>query len=412
MDTAIIGHDAPFMGADVVHITRRKDPNRTGEWRYQIHYTHDGERWFIYSDPHRGTPLASRKAVDQLKAVIELEIDRGDHNPLRYQPASKRRWRFDFIIRKWLEGVERMVAQGQRSAGTLRAYRTYVEYYLIPHFGDQDVTEIKKHHITGLVEALPELKRKVLELEISRGRRRNPKITDADLEMAPKTMKHILLVLATFLNYCVDQEILLRAPSMPAIRVPRRSPRWTDQETQYRVLAFVPEKHRDFAEFNILHGFRQGEACDLRVKDVSLGGTPAIRLHHKKTGVTHYVPMHPKAVDMVARKCQGKLPEGHIFSYVDEAGIPRAYTVGRLFRVTKAALIKAGLDLTPYELFKHSKLTQAAQNGASSDEITAYAGWASKAMADVYINNDVRNLAKLHEKAEVVEIKKKEGKAE
>lgn len=374
---------------------------KSGEARYYLRYWYidpkDGHRvrWKIDSDV-KGLPLASEAQAFALALQIEEEIG-SVHNPYKYQPTYKNLWAFARQAGLWLAHVDGMVKGDHLSPKTAGKYRSHVENYFIPHFGQKDIKEIHKFHLTEFLKRLPELRAELVTREIARKRVKVDRAGEA-AAISLKTQKDIMDTLATFFNYCAGEELLSKAdiPPFPKIRIPNMAPRWTDQEGQYRVLKEVEDRHKDMVEFNILHGFRNGEACALCVKDINLS-TNGIRLFHAKTKNEHWVPIHPRAIEMLRQRCAGRLPTARGFTYQDRFGAEHSYTVQSLYKITKAAIVAAGIgDMKPYELFKHSKLTQAGQCGASVEQIAQYAGWGSTAMAKKYVDSNVRPLQIMH----------------
>lgn len=350
-----------------------------GEKRYLLRYWFDGKRWEIFSD-RQGIPLASQVQAIKLASLIEDELNETPctHAPRKYQPFSKNDWAFNRLARKWLDAKKKDVV-----GATWAKYEMYMRLHIIPHFTDRDITTIRKPHLTEFKNSLP-------------------------ATHSAKTTHHLLATLRGFMNWCVENEILVRVPPFPCIKVPSRQPKWADQTTQFRVLEHVePAYHRDFVLFNILHGFRPGESCALNVGNVNLA-TGKIRLYHSKTKNEHEVGIHPWAVDLLKERIASRLPGAALFTFFCEryknTKAERRYTLGRLYKITATAMAKAGIKMTVYEFFKHSKMTQMANAGASPFMMQAYAGWSSAQMANKYVGLDGIAMQLVHPIAPVIPI--------
>ncbi len=367
------------------------------EARLVVYYYHpyeflDGRKqseWYVTSDLN-GLPLSSEPAALFLAGMIdkELEVERAGgerHNPLKFQAAHKNEWLFEPQIRRWLDLKEAEIA-----TSSFKKYTGYVEKYLIPHFGQKDIKKIIKNDITLFKAAIPKLAGRILE---------------------PKTINDLLRLLAEFFNFCVDNQIIATRPKVDGVSVPEKDVPWADYETQNRVLQLVDEPHKDFVLFNMRHGIRNGEACALRVKRINFSTKPptitiaeamtSYGLSGTKEDSVNHIPAHVECLEMLKRHCAGKTGDAFLFTMPN--GKP--YKVQGLYKIVKAAIRKAGLDMAPYQLFKHSVLTQAAVRGVSTDEIVSYAGWTSAAVAKKYVNKNVRAKAAVQTTAEVVPLK-------
>lgn len=96
--------------------------------------------WRIFSD-QAGNPFSSERVARKLAAVIDYELADKTHNPYKYQPSTNKLWLFKNQIMKWLDDKRKI-----NKPSTIATYESYLRLYIIPFFGEMDVSEIKAHY--------------------------------------------------------------------------------------------------------------------------------------------------------------------------------------------------------------------------------------------------------------------------
>lgn len=361
---------------DVVKVYKRAC-NVGADARYWLQYRYDKKTWKIYSDS-AGNAFSSERTARKLAAVIDYEIADKVHNPYKYQTATNKLWLFKNQIIIWLNGKYKTC-----KPSTTRSYESYIRLHILPYFGELDVSEIKAYHGLQFLDKLP-------------------------ATMQPKSRKEIFTILNGFFNHCARADIINKPPAMPRIQVPERVIRWADYETQEKVRAHIPEQHKPIVHFAMRHGMRIGEVLGLMEKDLDFKlNTITIQrslasygLTTTKTGRVRVIPMNDELVETLRGLCAEKLHDAFVFTF---RGKP--YSRNTLYKTATRAARKVGLKISAYELFRHSKITQAAVLEVSPLVIQQYSGHTSFNTTKKYLNMSALSLVSMHtKKKEVIPI--------
>lgn len=382
MQTALYTVQQTPYDLTVVKVCKRSG-KEGAELRFYLSYRYDKKTWRIFSD-QAGNPFSSERVARKLAAVIDYELADKAHNPYKYQPSTNKLWLFKNQIMIWLNDKRKV-----NKPSTIASYESYIRLYITPFFGAMDVSEIKAYHGAEFIKTLPG-------------------------GMAPVCKVAIISILNAFFRHCSRMEMIPKPPAMPKIQVPERAKRWADYETQQRILAQIPKKHQPLFHFAMRHGMRIGEVRGLMVKDIDFQrSTITVQrqlayygVSSTKTGRVRVLPLHPELVDTVFGLCYKQLPDSFVFKV---RGKP--YSHPTIYKVAMAAIRAEGLEkLTPYELFRHSVLTQAAVRGINLTLIQQYAGHASINTTRQYVDMTALNITSVQSMAPVVDLFKKEEK--
>jgi len=189
------------------------------------------------------------------------------------------------------------LAKDDISPYTWDAYQRYQKYFL-PFFGEMDVREIRKYHISDFRQSLP-------------------------ANYKAKTIKNILGVLHAFFTWVEDEEKIAKIPKFPKIEVPEPDWAWAEEETQKKILAKIPWGDRPIFIFMRRTACRQGEARVMQVADFEWGkGIVTIkrsiskdRIKPTKTSKIRKFPIHPDFEAWIKPLCGGnKLPSAFVFT--------------------------------------------------------------------------------------------------
>lgn len=215
------------------NIFKRKD----GRWeaRYVKGYELSGK--IRYGFCYGKTYKEAKDKVTQAKAVL------ASGNSL---PAARSRHRFAYYCDEWFEA-----GKGRFKESTRVKYRTVLDKHIKPRLGGC----FPPAFTAGLVEQF------TTQLLLEE-------------ELAPKTVRDILAVLRSILNYTAKQF----PGAFPQVEIPypkesKRETRVLTREEQTRFVAYLLED-MDECKFGVLlallTGIRIGELCALRWKNVSL----------------------------------------------------------------------------------------------------------------------------------------------
>lgn len=326
-------------------VTIQKIKTKGPDSRYQIRYYFNQKRWYVCSD--KGIVLSTEKSARKLAAVIDHEIAQNSHNPLTYQSTSSKQLLFKTQIQKWL-----LEKQRDCKPTTSKTYETFIRLYINPFFGEYDLPEIKAFHISDFLNSLPS-------------------------SLSPNSKNHILNVVKMFFCHCSKEDIIHKSPKMPSIKIPERSVRWADYETQNKLLDLIPPEDKAIFHFSMRQGLRICEVLGLMKKDVNFQtksisierGLLSYGLSSTKTGKNRFIPIHPELTDTLQNLCSLALPDAFLFT---KNGKP--YNKDQFYRIAQKAAKKLGLKISAYELVRHSVLSQAGVRLVDARTIQAFAG--------------------------------------
>lgn len=312
-----------------------------------------------------------------MASVIDYEIANKTHDPAKYQTASFQKRIFKTQIQKWLEEKQRTC-----KPTTAKTYETFIRIYINPFFGELDISEIKAFHGMDFLDTLP-------------------------ASLSPMSKNHIINVLKMFFNYCSKADIIHKAPAMPTIKIPEKSVRWADYETQNKLLAEIPPEDQPIFHFSLRHGLRICETLALMKKDVNFQtntitierGLVRYGLTSTKTGKIRIIPIHPELVDTLKNLCSLAFPDAFIFT---KGGAP--YNQDKFYHIAQKAAKKIGLKISAYELVRHSVLSQAGVRLVDARTIQAYAGHSRLSTTQKYTAMNALPLASVHSLAPVTQL--------
>lgn len=269
-------------------------------------------------------------------------------------------------------------------------------------FKSKDVREIRKIDIINFKEHL-----------------------EKESSLKGKSVKNILDVFKTFLRWCrFDLEIIGQVPAFPPVEVEPPGFRWLSAQDQISILEHIPEKHRPFIIFLMLHGLRPGEARALRCKDVNLAeesitvratfSNGIYRERRKgKQSIPFTIPIHPEMFDFIRERVRNNLPEAYAFV---NPRTGRYYSETGLKLIWQAARKAAGLPETVrlYDATRHSLASQLVNAGTSLYTVSKLLGHSTTRMTEKYAHThieslraDIRKLS-LRKKATVPEVSLRE----
>jgi integrase len=156
---------------------------------------------------------------------------------------------------KWTTGqwLEEFVA-GRKKIGkkpaTVKDYRYYLDYYLIPRLGNIPLKELRRPKLQAFVDQL-----------VKEG------------TLSPRTIRHCITKLRTALNHAVAAGIIETTPAavldLPPIHKVEKNP-YSLEESKAFLDAVVYHRFRALFTLSILSGLREGEALALRWSDIDL----------------------------------------------------------------------------------------------------------------------------------------------
>jgi hypothetical protein len=164
------------------------------------------------------------------------------------------------------------------------------------------------------------------------------------------------------LNWLVEKDVILRAPSFPPLSpVPRANVGWIDRETQGRILGKIRPDVRLLVEAMMEAAARPGEAVAWKVRDLHEGGirieralTRRREVKGTKTGVMSWKVLPEELYGRLKEAARGKLPEAWLF--VNKVGKP--YPPSQVSWLWHQAAQAAGVNACLNVASRHSAVSQ------------------------------------------------------
>lgn len=156
-----------------------------------------------------------------------------------------------------------------------------VRDYLVAYFGDRSVHSLRSNDFRAYR----------LHLE-------------APGRLAPRTVRHVLTDLRTFLYWLVDSEILEKVP-MPRRMMPRVQEALPDRLNDYEIrrVLDIPEPHAFVIRLALATGLRWGELCRAQASQVRGGMLEIVKT---KSGRVRRIPLEPAILaEIEARAAYG-----------------------------------------------------------------------------------------------------------
>ena len=205
---------------------------RKSEDRWLVQMYHQGIQYrrFMWDEK---TPLVHRKLAEILADSINTDIKRkGKYfDPRQWFSPRAYDLQFNRYAKKWLDTQSHLTSYPD--------IKSYFERWIIPHFGQEDIRELRKGHIKEFLSQLSEA-------------------------YAPKTCQNILGLLHKMLADAYDDEILLRIPPFPRVQVPEVELRYLSQEQVYEIISNIPERDQPIFRFGYFYAMRPGEVRALQ----------------------------------------------------------------------------------------------------------------------------------------------------
>jgi integrase len=233
-----------------------------GHIHKRVHTCDDGRKstlWYVVVDLPRGADgkrrqkwhggYRTKKAAEAVRARLVHELTTGFY----VEPSSMRLG--EWLVDHWLPVVETRVKRT-----TLQAYRTCVDYHIVPALGGVHLGQLTSQMIIGLYQQL------LADGHVKSG-----------AGLSPASVLNVHVVIRKALADAVDAGLIARNPADKA-KPPRPHTQggelryWTPAELR-RFLELC-EGHRLEAAFRLLAmtGARRGEIAGLRWVDVDLDG--------------------------------------------------------------------------------------------------------------------------------------------
>lgn len=328
-----------------------KNPNKGVDYMGgSVHFDKNSKRYFIQIywelDKHRfwRHPLTREPYWDKRSAVKQLnrirtEIDEGYFSPKQWSPEKP--LSINKYANEWLEIIE-------ISNKTLKDYRSAVNNYITPFFGDKDIRHIRH---SDIVQFHKWIKR------------------------SDKGKYNVVSTLRTMLRYAWRNEDIPKVPPFPKLSYALPEIEYLTLEQQDSILVNIPEPDRPIFQFMFEYGVRPGEARALKGDCVS-DKEITIRRSFSDNELRETTKTNMIRVYEITRyfACVlGKLScSQSLFVFVRNDG--KAYTSKDLNRIWKKACKKAAIRIKLYNGVRHSLGCQLLDLGYDMDLVRQQLG--------------------------------------
>lgn len=343
-------------------------------WFIQIYW--EGEKHRFWKHPQTGEPFWAKQSAEKQLNRIRTEVDEGYFNPKHWKADSPMSTRMYAL--EWLEDID-------VSKKTLSDYKTSVNKYIIPFFGDKDIRSIRHKDLVKF----------------------NKKI-----DRKPKGKYNVMSCLRTMLRYAWRNEDISSVPPFPALSFELPEIEYLEYDQQEKVLAEIPEKDRPIFLFMQEYGVRPGEARGL-CKDCITDGQVVIRRAFSentlnettKTKSVRRYEITP-FFESVLRAIKPQLSK---FVFTRKDG--KHYTSKDLNKIWRTACEKVGIKIKMYNAFRHSLGCQLLDQGEDLDLVRQQLGHTKAEMTRRYAKRSTSKLtdALNRRRGKVVLIKKNQS---
>jgi integrase len=342
--------------------------------RFMIYLYHKG-RIRIYSDK-QGNVLEGYQQAQNLKAVIVYELKNGTFDPSHYIKSEQKQFWCTTLLDEMLT---------DRISDIAPSYKPHYKLYINiekEYFNTRDVRELKNYDIINF---------------------------DKHLKAGPypnaNSRKKVLMHFKSFLRYCAyDRQVPgLVIPKFPELDTTEPQIPWLNMEDQQTIFNnYIPDADKPIMALLMIYGCRPGEAAALKCKDVDLSNdrftisstfSAGVYREKKRKGRNSKPTIKPiveEVRDYITKMVKGNLPEAWLFP---NPRTGNAYRVASLSRLWKKVREKAKLpsSLKLYSATRHSRGSQAANNGVSQKTIQELLGHSSSSSTNRYTHINIES---------------------
>ena len=273
--------------------------------------------------------------------TINNEIKEKVFNPQDWLPKTVEGRKFVNAFEKWCDQTKAKLSPS--------FYRTRLVYFRThyTYFYEMDVRDIKLKHLQIFYDSLPS-------------------------KLSAKYKRNMVDCLRSFLNWLLRWGELKELPIMPEIQTPDSVPRQAiSYEEQLEALSHIPIEHRGIIEFMMESGLRPGEACALKIGDITFRDrSMMVQRTYSETELRETtkgrhkmrVPLSDRACELIQDAIGNVL--GDRFVFINPV-TKRGYIPETVRKIWKKY---SGSDVDMYSATRHSFCTQLVEMGMSEIE--------------------------------------------
>lgn len=344
--------------------------------KYYLDIPWKGKRCRIFRD-RSGDRFEGYSKAYKLFVRINEEIEQKTFDPTYYTKSDQARYQFSQYAKTWYS-----LTSDQNAPGTRKIVRYYLDKYLVPYFGNQDIRTLRSGDVVKFHKSL------------------------VDLGLNGTTRRNIVVYLKAIFRKAWDWEDIAKVPVFPEIATEERPFKWIDRETQLKVLNQVATHHHPILKFLFMTGCRIAEATALKWDCVDFEGRViTIKRTHSmgelrettktKKGWRHLYLTDELLFLLQSQYSSEKKLEGGWYVFLTLKG--RHYTTGVLSKVWRKVCKKMGVEISLYNATRHSFASQRVNAGFSLDQIGTVLGHSTSEMTKRYARVLTENLKEVME---------------
>jgi len=349
----------------------------------------------IYSDKD-DNPLFV-KTVFSVADQIRREIDHGIFDPKSYLPVNKNRLIWKNYAGEYLDHMRNRAfdrpydSDDWMSKSAYDELEKYQRLYLIPHFGELEINELRTFVIENFIAGLKNQKGKYASATIRK------KCVDGTRHM---------------LNFARKRGDIIIVPEMPVVKKVKKSLTTLIPEQQREILQHIPGERCPIFEWLMETGRRINEARAMKVRDINFSKgeyyvTGAFDKNtykpfpkiQDKSGAT--LPLNERTVEILKNALKDRIygPDDYVFINPKNGFF---YNYNEIGKILMQGRKKAEYDVELNEFGRHSWATQRLSEGWSYDQVAAFLLNTAAVVEKNYTNVDVavrKSIINLHERA-------------
>ncbi len=321
----------------------------------------------IYTDSE-GKPLGLHNVVE-LKQRINRDMDRGVFDSRNYLPKDKKRLTWKNYVKGYLKELKRRTEippgeDGWLSLGALRSFKKIQRLYLIPHFGDYELSEVTDLSVIKFIRYLKKWS--------------DPKESSSD------SMKHQCISgINHMLAYAVtERDIPPLTFRMPKVTQSKKNITTLSPEQQADIIRFVSTRNAQLILlWAVKTGRRIGEYRAMKIRDVDTNKMEYVVRDafdeevdkpfpkvSKTAGAVF--PMDEEMVAIYKEATKDRICRPMDYVFLNSQG--RHFLHTSLSTVFDKARKKAGYNIALNEFGRHSWATQRIEAGWSFDQVAQF----------------------------------------
>lgn len=187
----------------------------------------NGRQYRFWKDPNSGLKFTNQRHAGKLLNYLRTEIDKGTFLPDEWFSGKKTS---SLLVKNYAPD---WLKRHKVTAKTLKDYRSNVNNYIIPFFGDRDMGSITHNDLLDF---------------------------ESFIERCSKGKYNVLGTLRVMMKVALKIGDITKVPEFPTVKYTLPEPDYLVLDEQEKIIAAIPERHRPIFRLMQEYGVRPGEA--------------------------------------------------------------------------------------------------------------------------------------------------------